>query len=62
MKILLKYSGETYFKVPLLKKNYTLHKKYDNSKSELLDWPSVGKEIEARLGKDIYESWISKLK
>ena len=45
-----------------MKKNYTLHKKYDNSKSELLDWPSVGKEIEARLGKDIYESWISKLK
>ena len=44
-----------------MKKSYTL--KEDNlKKQQSLDWPIVCKEIENKLGKDIYDSWIRKLK
>ena len=33
-----------------------------SSNLQYLDWPTICKEIEAKLGKDIYESWIKKLK
>ena len=32
------------------------------SNLQYLDWTTICKEIEAKLGKDIYESWIKKLK
>ena len=45
-----------------MKKNYTFQKEEDISSSHSLNWLAICKAIENKLGKDIYESWIKKLK
>ena len=45
-----------------MKKNFITQKKYNSIEPSPLDWQKVCKEIENKLGKDIYESWIKKLK
>ena len=45
-----------------MKKNISTQEINVSSNSQYLDWSTICKEIEARLGKDIYESWIKKLK
>ena len=45
-----------------MKETSTFNKKYSTPEKELLNWQNVSKEIEEKLGKDIYDSWISKLK
>ena len=45
-----------------MKKNISTQEINISSNLQYLDWPTICKEIEAKLGKDIYESWIKKLK
>ena len=45
-----------------MKKNISTKEINISSNFQHLDWPTICKEIEVRLGKDIYESWIKKLK
>ena len=45
-----------------MKKNIFTQEVIVSSSDKLLDWKSVCKEIEIKLGTDIYESWIKKLK
>ena len=45
-----------------MKKNISTQEVKISSNLQYLDWPTICKEIEAKLGKDIYESWIKKLK
>ena len=45
-----------------MKKNISTQEINVSSNSQYLDWTAICKEIEAKLGKDIYESWIKKLK
>ena len=45
-----------------MKKNISTQEVNISSNLQYLDWPTICKEIEAKLGKDIYESWIKKLK
>ena len=45
-----------------MKKNISMQEVNISSNLQYLDWPTICKEIEAKLGKDIYESWIKKLK
>ena len=42
-------------------KNLIIQKNYKVKESQPLDWLIICKEIEIKLGKDIYESWIKKL-
>ena len=45
-----------------MKKNISTQEATISSNLQSLDWLTICKEIEAKLGKDIYESWIKKLK
>ena len=45
-----------------MKRNITTQETTVSSNLKTLDWVTVCKEIEVKLGKDIYESWIKKLK
>ena len=45
-----------------MEKNISTQEATISSNLKSLDWPTICKEIEAKLGKDIYESWIKKLK
>ena len=45
-----------------MKKNISTQEINISSNLQYLDWSTICKEIEAKLGKDIYESWIKKLK
>ena len=45
-----------------MKKNISTQETTISSNLQSLDWLTICKEIEAKLGKDIYESWIKKLK
>ena len=45
-----------------MKKNNTPQKIAISSDSKSLDWEIVCEEIKTKLGKDIYESWVRKLK
>jgi chromosomal replication initiator protein len=45
-----------------MKKNISMQENNIPSNLQYLDWTTICKEIEAKLGKDIYESWIKKLK
>ena len=45
-----------------MKKNISTQPATISSNLQSLDWLTICKEIEAKLGKDIYESWIKKLK
>ena len=45
-----------------MKKNISTQEVNISSNLQYLDWTTICKEIEAKLGKDIYESWIKKLK
>ena len=45
-----------------MKKNISTQEINISSNLQYLDWTTICKEIEAKLGKDIYESWIKKLK
>jgi chromosomal replication initiator protein len=45
-----------------MKKNISTKEDNISSNLQYLDWTTICKEIEAKLGKDIYESWIKKLK
>ena len=45
-----------------MKKNISTQEATISSNFQSLDWPTICKEIEAKLGKEIYESWIKKLK
>ncbi len=45
-----------------MKKNISTQENNISSNLQYLDWTTICKEIEAKLGKDIYESWIKKLK
>jgi len=45
-----------------MKKNIFTQKSVISSNSQSLDWVAICKQIEIKLGKDIYESWIKKLK
>ena len=45
-----------------MKKNISTQEVTISSNLQSLDWLTICKEIEAKLGKDIYESWIKKLK
>ena len=45
-----------------MKKNISTQAATISSNLQSLDWLTICKEIEAKLGKDIYESWIKKLK
>ena len=45
-----------------MKKNISTQEATISSNLKSLDWPTICKEIEAKLGKEIYESWIKKLK
>jgi chromosomal replication initiator protein len=45
-----------------MKKNITTQETTISSNLQSLDWLTICKEIEIKLGKDIYESWIKKLK
>ena len=44
-----------------MKKNISLEETNNVSNLNSLVWPSICKDIEKKLGKDIYESWIKKL-
>ena len=44
-----------------MKKNISTQEINTSSNFQYLDWTTICKEIEAKLGKDIYESWIKKL-
>ena len=45
-----------------MKKNIFLQETTISSNSKPLDWPTICKSIEIKLGRDIYESWIKKIK
>ena len=45
-----------------MKKNISTQETTISSNLQSLDWLTICKEIEVKLGKDIYESWIKKLK
>ena len=45
-----------------MEKNISTQEATISSNLKSLDWPTICKEIEAKLGKEIYESWIKKLK
>jgi chromosomal replication initiator protein len=45
-----------------MKKNISTQEINISSNFQYLDWTTICKDIEAKLGKDIYESWIKKLK
>ncbi len=45
-----------------MKKNISTQENVISSDLHSLDWTTVCKDIEIKLGKDIYESWIKKLK
>jgi len=45
-----------------MKKNISTQEATISSNLQSLDWLTICKEIEAKLGKEIYESWIKKLK
>ena len=45
-----------------MKKNISTQEINISSNLQSLDWSTICKEIEAKLGKEIYESWIKKLK
>ena len=45
-----------------MKKNISTQAATISSNLQSLDWLTICKEIEAKLGKEIYESWIKKLK
>jgi chromosomal replication initiator protein len=45
-----------------MKKNISTQAATISSNLQSLDWLTICKEIEAKLGKDIYESWVKKLK
>jgi len=45
-----------------MKKNISTQEVNISSNLQCLDWTIICKEIETKLGKDIYESWIKKLK
>ena len=45
-----------------MEKNISTQEAKISSNLKSLDWPTICKEIEAKLGKEIYESWIKKLK
>ena len=45
-----------------MKKNISTQEATISSNLQSLDWLTICKEIEAKLGKDIYESWVKKLK
>jgi len=45
-----------------MKKNISTQETTVSSNLQTLDWLTICKEIEVKLGKDIYESWIKKLK
>ena len=45
-----------------MKKDISMQEINISSNLKYLDWPTICKEIESRLGKDIYDSWIKKLK
>ena len=45
-----------------MEKNISSQEATISSNLKSLDWPTICKEIEAKLGKEIYESWIKKLK
>ena len=45
-----------------MKKNISIQETKISSNLQSLNWLTICKEIEIRLGKDIYESWIKKLK
>jgi len=45
-----------------MKKNISTQEINISSNLQYLDWTTICKEIETKLGKDIYESWIKKLK
>ncbi len=45
-----------------MKKNISTQEATISSNLQSLDWLTICKEIEVKLGKDIYESWIKKLK
>ena len=45
-----------------MKKNIFTQKTDNPSNLESVNWKNFWKEIEQKLGKDIYESWIKKLK
>jgi len=44
-----------------MKKNISTQENNISSNLQCLDWTTICKDIEAKLGKDIYESWIKKL-
>ena len=43
-----------------MKKNISTQEATISLNIQSLDWQAICKEIEAKLGKDIYESWIKK--
>ena len=45
-----------------MKKNISIEESKISSNLQSLNWLTICKEIEIKLGKDIYESWIKKLK
>ena len=45
-----------------MKKNISIQENKISSNLQSLNWLTICKEIEIKLGKDIYESWIKKLK
>ena len=45
-----------------MEKNISTQEATISSNLKSLDWLTICKEIEAKLGKEIYESWIKKLK
>ena len=45
-----------------MKRNISTQAATISSNLQSLDWLTICKEIEAKLGKDIYESWVKKLK
>jgi len=42
--------------------NSIINKNLDNSKSEVLDWSEVQTQMKNKLGLEIYESWLKKIK
>ena len=45
-----------------MKKDISTRENVISSNLQSLDWVTICKDIEIKLGKDIYESWIKKLK
>ena len=45
----------------LFMNNSIKNKKFENLKSENLNWNSIQLEMKKKLGQDIYESWLKKI-